>query len=172
MKYQKVSNNPLIQDAYDAMRENGQSHKMAEMLAFKSAPGLKTDTRFQARIDRSNSVPPQYRKLAKQAGVTTDGKQYFTQLAKYPGDPEAWQSDRSGIKRVCEKRGWSCDGAVTVKKTHEFPDDPPYQVADRIVQREVDKQIALDPGAGSTKQKRDRLVDDTRTRLNGHGKVC
>lgn len=171
--YPKISSNPGIQDAYERMRENGQSHNMAEILAFRKCPSLKTDTRFQARIDKTPPVPPAYRKIAKKAGVDTSDKQYFTQLARYPGDPTAWQSDRSSIKRICEERGWSCEGAITVKKEHEIPeDDGPYTVAESLVDQEVQRIQTLDPGAGSTPKKLEQLKDDTRTRLSGYGKAC
>lgn len=163
-----VSGNPEEQAVYERMRSEGQSHKMAEMLATRSFPGLKTDTAFCAGIRKDTNVPKSYRDKAKKAGVTTDGKQYYRSLAEYPGDPRAWQDSRSGIEKLCRERGWGCDGRVEVSLPEQAPSDDRIAVADDIVREEVAAIAEKDPGAVSTKAKREQLVEDTRVRLNGN----
>jgi hypothetical protein len=168
--YPVIDDDPAIQDAYVAMRENGQSHKMAEMLATRSAPGLKTDTRFAARLDANADVPARYRRMAKAAGVVTDGKQYMRQLAAFPGDPQAWVGGSDDVKRVCKHRGWGCDGAVDMKPVvKETPDDKPYTVAESIVDQEMALLSTKDYGMVSTPKKRKALREYTRERLSGRG---
>ncbi len=165
-----VSDNPDVQCRYEAMRANGQSHNMAEMLATQCVPGLKTDTRFIARMDTRGDVPAAYRAMARKAGVDTGDKQYISQMADYPGDPKAWISGPADIRRTCRERGWGCAGAVEVDQPKiETPDDAPYQVCDENVMREAKRMAAEDPGRASTPKKRENLIEETRERLSGGG---
>jgi hypothetical protein len=38
MKYQQVSTDQAIQDAYDRLRKSGMAHKLAELLALREPP--------------------------------------------------------------------------------------------------------------------------------------
>lgn len=109
---------------YCRMRAMGESRNMAEMVAMQTGPGLNTDAVFfsgsKPLYDQfeSQSNLNRYLKAAKQHGFTP-GKHstYISSIARFPGDPEAWVDQTQGrgyIKRLMEKRGWACDGAVNV----------------------------------------------------------
>ncbi len=117
-----VSRHPVVQAAYEESREAGESHNIALMCACRQGPGLSTDTTFTrgfASQPFDGPVNPfvhkRYAAMARKAGVSISGKRYMSGLARYPGDPKAWVSDRSDIKKLCERRGWGCEGAVKVK---------------------------------------------------------
>jgi hypothetical protein len=120
-----IDGTPEQQDAYDEMRRNGESHKLAEMLALQRTPGAVTDSTFLAGHVNGNqfaddpNAGARYKREAEAAGVSTTGKVYLSQLAKYPGDPKAWVSSRGDVARVCKERGWACSGAVKVKSADE-----------------------------------------------------
>jgi hypothetical protein len=125
----------------------------AEMLAAGAPPLLRSDNTYLAIADNANgkqfegqpAVGDYYRKKAERAGVSTTGKTYLSALAAFPGDPRAWVSDRGDIKKVCEERGWGCDGAVKVKG-RQF-EHKPVGLAEDIVKAEVEKALEKEPGA-------------------------
>lgn len=82
-----------------------------------------------------------YLALAREAGVSTDGKAYDGRLARFPGDPEAWIESQDDVRRVCERRGWGCDGDVKVKAPEAPPVERPL-VADDIVEDLVEQRLA------------------------------
>jgi hypothetical protein len=165
--FPRVSHNNSVQEAYERMRRDGQSHNMAEMLACRSVPGIRTDSTFMRDANaRSAHVPLSARKAAKKAGVSTDGKVFMTQLADSPNDPKAWVSGKGDIKRICETRGWSCEGAVNVKGAPvEHDTDADYRVADDLVMKAATKEAEKDPGLVSTKKRRENLIESTREKL-------
>lgn len=116
-----VSPDTIQQAWYVAMRLEGQSHSIAEMLATQKAPQSKTDKEFLLghangnQFENMQGVGDYYHKIAREAGQDPKGKVYLHQLASFPGDPEAWVSGRSDVQKVCEQRGWSCQGDVNVK---------------------------------------------------------
>lgn len=121
-KWPIVSGNAAIQASYEESREAGESDSIARMCAFRQGPGLSTDTTFTRGFVTDPFGGPvntfthkRYAAMARKAGVSISGKRYMSGLARYPGDPKAWISDRSDIKRLCERRGWGCEGAVNVK---------------------------------------------------------
>ena len=85
--------------------------------------------------------------MAKQAGVTTRGKQYMSGLARYPGDPQAWVSDRNDIVRVAKKRNLAVEslglGMPTVKNEPEAPQG--RGLSEKIVNAHVARMMAADP---------------------------
>ena len=93
------------------------------MCAARQGPKLETDTTFTrgyathpfGKRGLNEWTAKRYLAKAKKAGVSITGKRYLSSLARYPGDPEAWVSDRSDIKGLCKRRGWGCDGKVKVK---------------------------------------------------------
>jgi len=120
-KWPIVSINPAIQAAYEESRELGESHAIAEMCAFRKGPSLETDTTFSRGFGHDpfgGHVNPlakkRYLAEAKRARINTSGKRYMSGLAAYPGDPKAWVSSKSDVRKVCEERGWGCEGAVNV----------------------------------------------------------
>ena len=150
-----VSMEPVVQAFYEDMRRKGQSHSMADMLAHRRAPGLMTDSVFLEghcngrQFQDSPMIGDFYRKKALEAGVNPHGKVYLSGLASHPGDPEAWVSGRGDVKRICEKRNWNVSGAVH-HSAHEAldPPKPGPAVAEDIVERETQVEIAKDPSKG------------------------
>lgn len=118
---------------YWMLREGGMGHKFAEMLALQRGPVLSTDdTFFEGAKPLYEQFGSQkhlnhYLKAAKRQGFTPPvNSVYFPGLARFPGDREAFVTramGRSYIRKLCEKRGWECDGAVNVD--HRQPEEDP-----------------------------------------------
>lgn len=176
MKYPKVSGDPDQQAAYERMRRRGESHSLAEMLALRKVPGCKTEDTFRKGFSDFNSQfmknPALGERLARklrEAGGSPSGKRYMGGLARFPGDPEAWVGGRDDIRKVCEKRGWECEGAVNVKMNRDNLDPgPDVAVAPDILAREVSKEAAADPGCVSTKKRKQETVRKVRDRIKPH----
>ena len=170
MPYPSISQNPSQQAAYEAMREDGQSHKMAEMLASRRIPGVRTDATFMAkqRVLRPK-LPASYYRKAREAGVNTDANVWCGDIARFPGDPEAWVDGRGDVKRACEREGWGTEDEVHVKaRPVEVPDDDgPYQAAEDLVKKEVVEMGRADPGLVDTPKAREKTLNETRERLSG-----
>lgn len=147
---------------YLRLRREGQSHRFAEMIAFQAGPSLRTDvslfkgvgtvgTQFNEDHPRGKKLLDFYVGQAKKHGHTpqiTD--MYQPGLARFPGDPEAWvpaSGGRGYIKRLCEKRGWGCEGMVDVKARE--PDGDPWAVkkslAEDIVTDKMSQAIEKNP---------------------------
>jgi len=144
--YVLVSTDNSIQAHYEAMRRNGIGHNLAEMFALQSPPGMTgTDSVFNEGRCNGNQfekypwMGDAYAQGAKEAGVNTKGKTYLGGLARFPGDPEAWVSDRSDVKAVCAKRGWNCRGSVNFRGEAFIPDDghKDVAIADDIIDDKV-----------------------------------
>lgn len=122
--------------------------KLCEMFATGRAPrGVTDDTRFAgfSKVGGaqfgSDEIREAYMQPAREAGVDVTGKQYFSELAAYPGDPEAWVDSQGDMRRLLEKRGWGCDGDLKVKAKNG--DGPPKGVglADDIVDDLVEQRL-------------------------------
>jgi hypothetical protein len=124
-----VSEDINIQYAYMTMVFDGVKPRLAEMLAFRSFPAIRgTDSDFMKGSHIQDSKLDEYRhRMAQAEGVDTNGKRYIAGLANYPGDPEAWVSSTSDVRRICAARGWNCHGAVEF----ETPDSYPIVEADK-----------------------------------------
>ena len=118
---------------YAQLRMNGSAHSFAEMIALQKGPGLDTDDIFfsgQGTLyDQFGSEKhlQKFVKNAKANGYTPSPNDvYYPGLARFQGDPEAFVSrsqGRSYIKKLCERRGWACEGGVKVE--HRQPGDDP-----------------------------------------------
>ena len=121
--------------------------------------GLDTDTTFMANrgdgVQCGNAAKKQAYAAARTAGVSPDGKTYCPGLAQKRHDPEAWIGSKADVKRVCESRGYDCEGSVNVKHraTDIVPD--PYRVADDLVERQVEKTIEQNDLRPTPKQRQD-----------------
>lgn len=118
---------------YEAMIADGQSPRLAEMLALRVFPGINgTDSAFMKGSHIQDSQMDMVRHhYAKEAGVDTNGKRYLASLARFPNDPEAWVSGTSDVLRICRDRGWNCDGLVR----HEAP--PPEPTPDLPIGEDI-----------------------------------
>ena len=146
---------------YVRLRREGQAHRFAEMVAAQHAPSCNTDDTFFAGLPRLAEQMPE-RQLntllanAKKHGYTPPADAvYQSGLARFPGDPEAFVTRSMGrgyIKRLCEKRGWACDGAVKVKArepdSDPLADDKCVPLADDLVRSNAAKMIKKNPDLG------------------------
>ena len=150
-QYEEVSSDREIQARYVRMRESGESHNMAEMLACRAFPNLRTDVAFwMGRVNGNQfedtpGLGNTYRQVAESRGQSTTGKYYQSGLARFPGDPEAWVTGRGDVERVLRSRGWGCEGIVNIT-AEDRPPIPDIPIAQDIVDREVEEIMAKDPG--------------------------
>lgn len=142
------------EEHYDLCLGNGCSPALADLLASRSFPGTTgTDRAFWqgrefggAQFQDQPLVGRHHLKLAEEAGVNVAGKIYNGTAARFPGDPEAWVSDLGDVKSLCERRGWGCEGALTVAAPRDVePVLSPYRVADDLVERYVEDALATNP---------------------------
>lgn len=83
-------------------------------------------------------------RIAKRAGINTEGKAYCGQLGTYT-NPKAWCSTAEDVLESCKQQNLGCDGAVTYKAT---PTEKPVQgpkLAKDILKREMGKTLRKDP---------------------------
>jgi hypothetical protein len=145
-----VSPIPEIQAAYEQMRNNGQSHNMAEMLAVRIPSGTKNTDRAFMEGKHSNyglestKIPEYYLKRAMEAGVNPHGKVYVSQLASEWGDPRAWVSDLSEVGDRCRASGKGC-AALGIEAV-EPPPKQQIRLAEDLVQEEMTNALRKDPG--------------------------
>lgn len=146
-----ISADNAIQEAYEAMRREGQSHNVAEMCALQVAPTGNTDATFLAghcngnQFEKHPAIGDFYEREAAAAGVNVKGKVYKSGLARFPGDPEAWINSKDDIKNICEKRGWGCQGSVNVAVDNSRTPIADVDVAADIVRDKVLDNVARDP---------------------------
>lgn len=161
--YPRVSAHPEVQARYESMREGGESHRFAELIATRGFPGVRTDATFNAgrcngnQFERTPGLGDHYRRLAERAGVSTTGKYYQHGLAEYPGDPEAWVSDRHDVLRVAREKGLQVHGAVE----HTPPERATPGVVDiapDLVARDVEAVLASEGGRREDVEERVRAV--------------
>lgn len=118
--------------------------KLCEMFATGRGPTVVTDdTRFQGYTKvggaqfKCDATRDYYLGIAREHGVDVGGKQYFSQLAAFPGDPRAWVDSQGEQRRLLEERGWGCDGDLKVagRPQERAPDTPlADDIADDLVE--------------------------------------
>lgn len=93
-----------------------------EMLRLGKAPRVISDDTFFRGFTKTGGeqfttdlTREFYLEEAKKAGVSVAGKQYFGELAAYPGDPRAWVGSRGEMVKLLEERNWGSDGDIKVK---------------------------------------------------------
>lgn len=171
MGYPIVSEDPWIQQHYEACRAEGTSHTLAEMFAFAQPPASNTDREFLAghvngsQFAGREGLGDHYKKEAEAAGVSTNGKVYMGGLAAYPGDPKAWVDGRGDVERVCRERGYNCRGQVNVQSEPVEP-AAPIDIGEDIVDREVASVLRRRPEPRP--KKRAELREKIRSRLKPH----
>lgn len=148
-----ISDDPHIQAHYEKCRAEGTSHTLAEMFAFQTPPGGGfTDSVFLEgecngnQFEGMEHIGDFYAKMARKAGVNTKGKVYKSGLAKFPGDPEAWVSDKHDVQKLLERRGWGAEGAVNVKMDQSAKPLEDVAVADDIFENRVEDILEQNPG--------------------------
>lgn len=142
---------------YYVSRRNGSSHRFAEMCACQSPPGCMTDAIYfagQPQLCDQFASDAQFKTvlgIAKKHGYKPNMHDvYVPGLARFQGDPEAFVPQSGGrgyIRRLCERRGWECDGAVKVSGRIDDP-GPDKPLGDDIVRelvREERKKGSTEP---------------------------
>lgn len=143
---------------YVSSRRKGNTHKFATAMALQKIWGTKTTDTFWAgrkpfyEVYGESYADDVRKKLAKRGVSLGPQQEYFPELARFRGDPEAvisFDGARSRIKSLCEKRGMACEGAVNVD--HREPGiDPhdPYNhrpLGEDIIRRNIAKMVKDDP---------------------------
>ena len=109
---------------YVISRRKGNGHKLAVSFAMQRACTAPTnDTFWGGRKAFWQTHGEVYandvrRKLATRGVNLGPNDEYMPELARFRGDTEAvvsFDGGRDHIRKVCQQRGWACDGAVTVK---------------------------------------------------------
>lgn len=150
---------------YVKVRRSGTADRMAEMLALQQcARGMTDDIFFSGMgtLDQqigSNQKIERYVKAARAQGFNpTPHHVYFPNLARFAGDREAWVSRADGrgyIKKLCEKRGWACEGGINVK--HRQPESDPLDpkncvaMAPDVLRSNMRNMIKQDPSLATKK---------------------
>lgn len=157
-----------VNEHYYECRKNGCAHRLAEMLASRSAPALDTPTTFINGItdNMQNEDDPYTRYVlqrAREAGVNTRGARYSNQLATEMGDPKAWITSKDDVKRIAERNGQDVSGCGINYKSPDYEIPQPakeYMVCDEIVNEEF-KKLPTDV------QHQPHAKDDLREKLSG-----
>ena len=155
----RISEDPVIQRRYEELRRNGESHRMAEVLACRKFPHF-SGTNDDWMRGRENGkqfegnpwLGEHYKRVAERAGVSTTGKIYCTGVAAYPGDPRAWVSDTSDVLAVARERNLTVDGIIK-HQGHQVEPTKDIEIAPDILAREAIKL------SQSTGMKFDEAVD-------------
>lgn len=138
---------------YQAAIANGESAMMADLLASRRAPASRTDREFFAgrpKLDeqfKDERTLNEYVKRARKKGYNPNPNDvYLSQLARFPGDPEAFVSGgRNQIKRVLEKRGWGCEGIVDVKPAQYTPEPKAAPLHPKIIEETACQMVRANP---------------------------
>jgi hypothetical protein len=170
-KFPKTGRRRLDQAFYVAMRLDGATHAMADMLASRMPPMSNTDREFLEghcngnQFEKTPEVGDWYAKEAKAAGVDITGRVYINSLASRPGDPEAWVSGRGDLERVVRERNWSCQGSSNIKG-HEQEGPPDVRIADDLVESRMIDRLEADPTLAF--KGHEELFQETREQIQPH----
>lgn len=159
---------------YFRLRVTGLGDRAAAMYSLQKAARCDTDDVFfegsRGLYDQFESQKALDRNLAaaKRHGfVPSKQAVYFPNLARFPGDPEAYVTraqGRSHIKKVLEQRGWSCEGGINVagRQPEDDPLDPKNckPLGESIIRRRMKEMVQQDPGMSrrDRKELREKIV--------------
>jgi len=150
---------------YFRLRRLGQTHRFAEMVACQSGPVLNTDSTFfhgmpmlgDQFVDERQKTAI-LRKACQRGYVPSAGDVYQSGLARFQGDPEAFVGPSQGrgyIRRLCEKRGWACEGAVNTPYREPLVDplESEIPLAEDLIQSNARMAVQKNPElAGLSRQ--------------------
>ena len=167
LPYPTVSSNIWVQSFYEQLRENGESHNMADLLAHQRPPAstyTNTDRAFMHAFDGDpvpfipDSLKGQVIANVEANGIQARGKVYCAKLAdtRGPLDPEAWVSGVDDIKRVATKRNLNVSGVVEVKGTPSKTPDVP--LAEDLIQNHMREELQKKPNA-DRRELREGIID-------------
>lgn len=157
---------------YYKLRQEGQSHRFASMIACQRGPGLMTDSVFFAGQPMLRDQFRDKRQLKKVLAMAqrhgykpSPSDVYEPGLARFQGDPEAFVPRTGGrgyIKSLCAKRGWGCQGAVNVDAS--TPNHDPHatgtRLAEDLVQGHLREEIRKNPALRNKKKElREKIIE-------------
>lgn len=163
MEYPTVSRDPKRQARYEEMRRAGESHNIAELLAIGRFPYFMSDDifikgRFCSDRDKNGEDEIRRRRKAEAAGVSTNGKEYFSGLADFPDDPTAWAGSRDEVREIAKRKGMTVHGMVEYRPPeHEPEPERPYTVSPSLVESELVAKMEENPGADMEKVREDLI---------------
>ena len=171
-----VSNNPFVQAFYEVCRENGQSHNIAEICAFRQSPTLRTGTRWLAgqashpfgEGEIGLKMEQAAVEHARRQGVNPEGKVFISQLCREgcAMDPEAWVSDADELKARLRERGWGAAEFGIKPRAVEGPAQAEhYEVSDDLVDEELANVREEHPDV--TPSEVEQLKADLKQRFSG-----
>jgi hypothetical protein len=167
---------PEVQEFYRSMVANGQSPRFAIMAALHKAPDTRhTDRTFTASRHKnfeamSPKIRARYLELAKQAGISTQGKFYVGGLGR-PTDPMAWVSTVDDAKEVCKRKNLNAEGLVS-HQAHEEPYKK-VRMAPDIKQAIVAERISRDPALAAKCAKSPHVLRQLEAEVvDRHAKPC
>jgi hypothetical protein len=168
---------PTVQEFYRDMVRKGESPRFAAMCAMRSAPLTRySDKTFnkQRRQIMGNMKPKQrdaYLKMAKQAGISTQGKYYVGGLGR-PSDPTAWVSTVDEVKDVCRAKNLTAEGLVKCDG-YSVEGKPRVAMAEDVQMRFAREYMAKDPRlAAACKADPARLAKLKAEVVDRHAKPC
>ncbi len=150
---------------YTSMVERGTSPRAAAMYALQQPAGTRnTDRAFcQGAHKQMENMTPINRqaiqRIAKRAGISTDGKYYKGGLGRY-NDPAAWVSCADDVLAVAKAKNLDIEGVLNHKAVHKEVEPPKSQgLAPDIVQNIARDYLASDPALAErcSKSKHARL---------------
>lgn len=109
---------------------------------------------------------PAIREAARRLGRNPNTASYWPQLARFPGDPEAFVESKSEMRQVLERRGWGAEGLVNLPVKSDGPPER-YRVNPHIVERYVQEEVDREHGGKVSKKKRQELREKWQERLGG-----
>ena len=141
---------------FDRLVGEGKNSGFAAMLAQRRPSGTKgTDRAFlegsHGAMDKVGKFSRERMlKMAKKAGISTQGKVYKGGLGR-PDDHMAWVSGRDDVLAACKAKGLTCSGSVNYKSPEQEPKRK--KIAEDIVQNFMAVEVAKDPGLREKVQK-------------------
>ncbi len=104
---------------------------------------------------------------ARAAGVNISGMRYCSQLATEIHDPKAWIGTRDDARRVARANGVGLNGTVNVPLPEVEDVEKPYEVANNLVEREVNRIVREEAQGDVSTKERAVLQEKTKVRLKG-----
>lgn len=154
-----------VGEEYDRLVASGTSPRAAAMYALQQPAGTRnTDRAFcQGAQRQMESMTPINRqaiqKIAKRAGISTDGKFYKGSLGRYD-DRAAWVTSADDVLAVCKAKNLDMEGVIKHTAVHkELPPPPDVPLAEDLVCEFARDYVTNDPALAERcrKSKRARL---------------
>lgn len=169
----KINGREVSEAELEATRDPA---RLQDILAYRQFPGVVTNDTFLAGQKLNGAqfnTDLEYRLYSRELkarGGSTAGKYYSHQLARYPGDPEAWVGSASDVSRVARERGWTVQGSgVNVKRNKDcLGNEPEYGVADDIIDKEVEMTLSQNPEIAPTPKERERFRAELKQKRQPH----